>query len=217
VLCARRVAVSIPASSDETASRGAWNAARHRLVRLQIVLFFIYAGVEIMLGQWSYSILTAQGLPAGKAGLCTGAYWGGIAVGRFILGTAIDRFGADRLLRYSTIAVVLGCLVFAFASGLWAAAGLILSGLALAPVFPTLMARAPERLGPSIALHAIGFKVSAAMVGGAVFPAIGGLLADVAGLQAIPWCAAGAACVLLMLHEALLAASPASRSAAQNS
>jgi hypothetical protein len=79
-------------------------------------------------------------------------------------------------------------------------------GLALSPVFPTLMARAPERLGRSVALHAIGFKVSAAMVGGAVVPAIGGLLADAAGLNTISWCAVGGSCALLMLREALLGA-----------
>ena len=208
VLFARRVGISIPVNADESGSKGALNAARHPLVQLQIVLFFVYTGVEIMLGQWSYSILIDRGFSDSVAGVCTGAYWGGIAVGRFVLGAAIDRFGADRLLRYSTIAIVAGAILFAAASGVWAASGLILAGLALAPVFPTLMARAPERLGPSVALHAIGFKVSAAMVGGAVFPAVGGLLADAAGLNAIPWCAVGAACVLLALHEAVLAASP---------
>lgn len=209
LLFERRVAISIPPNSDEEGRKGAWNAARHPLVQLQVVLFFVYTGVEIMLGQWSYSILIARGVPDSVAGLCTGAYWGGIAVGRFMLGAAIDRFGADRLLRCSTILTVVGSLIFALAGGFWAAIGLILAGLALAPVFPTLMARAPERLGPSVALHAIGFKVSAAMVGGAAFPALGGLLADEAGLNAITWCAVGASLVLLALHEALLAASPA--------
>ncbi|MBV8456328.1 MAG: MFS transporter [Acetobacteraceae bacterium] len=196
---------------------GAWNAARHPLVHLQIVLFFVYTGVEVMLGQWSYSILTAaRGVPDGVAGLCAGAYWGGIAVGRFVLGTAADRLGADRLLRYSTIAIVVGTFAFALAPGLWGALGLVITGLALAPVFPTLMARAPERLGPSVALHAIGFKVSAAMVGGAAFPAIGGLLADAAGLDTIGWCGAGGSVVVLVLHEAVLAASPQRRATVQS-
>jgi fucose permease len=209
LLFARRVALSISANTDEVGRKGGWNAVRHPLVQLQIVLFFVYTGVEVMLGQWSFSILIGRGVPASEAGLCTGAYWGSIAVGRFVLGAAIDRLGADRLVRYCTVLVVVGALIFAFADGLWAASGLIVAGLALAPIFPTLMARAPERLGPSVALHAIGFKVSAAMAGGAVFPAAGGLLADVAGLNAIAWCAIGASCVLLALHERLLAASPA--------
>jgi fucose permease len=218
VLFARRAGSAIETNQPDEGGGGAWNAARHPLVQLQIVLFFVYTGVEVMLGQWSYTILTeSREVPASVAGLCTGAYWGSIAVGRFLLGMAVSRFDADRLLRYSTIAVVVGALVFAFAPGLWGACGLIVSGLALAPVFPTLMARSPERLGPSVALHAIGFKVSAAMLGGAVFPAIGGILADAAGLHIIGWCAAGGSVVLLLLHEALLAASPPRRTTVQNS
>jgi fucose permease len=218
VLFARRAGSAIITNHPDDGGGGVWNAARHPLVQLQIVLFFVYTGVEIMLGQWSYTILTeSRGVPYGVAGLCTGAYWGSIAVGRFALGMAVNWFGADRLLRYSTFAIVMGALVFAFAPGLWGALGLIVSGLALAPVFPTLMARAPERLGPSVALHAIGFKVSAAMLGGAVFPAIGGILADAAGLRTIGWCAASGSVVLLVLHETLLAASPPQRTAVQNS
>jgi fucose permease len=213
----RCAATPIAADHAKAGFGGAWKAARHPLVQLQIILFFVYTGVEVMLGQWSYSILTAaRGVPDGLAGLCAGAYWGGIAVGRFVLGVAVDRLGADRLLRYSTIAIVIGTFAFAVPPGLWGALGLVVTGLALAPVFPTLMARAPERLGPSVALHAIGFTVSAAMAGGAALPAIGGLLADTAGLDTVGWCGAGGAVALLVLHEALLAASPQTRATVQN-
>ena len=54
------------------------------------------------------------------------------------------------------------------------------------------------------------------MVGGAVFPAIGGLLADAAGLNTAGWCGASGSVVLLGLHEALLAASPQARGTVQN-
>ena len=115
-----RCAATPPATNHAAGgSGGAWNAARHPLVQLQIVVFFVYTGIEIMLGQWSYSILTAaRGVPDGLAGLCTGAYWGGIAVGRFVLDVAADRLGADRLLEYSTIAIVVGTFAFALAPGL---------------------------------------------------------------------------------------------------
>jgi fucose permease len=213
---ARRAARTIgdPRGDEEA---GAWRAASHTLVQLQIVLFFIYTGVEVMLGQWSYSVLTTyRGVPAGIAGLCTASYWGSLAIGRFALGMAVSHLGADRLLRYATFAVLAGAIVFAVAPGFWGVLGLIVSGLALAPVFPTLMARAPERLGRSVALHAIGFKVSAATVGGAVVPAIAGVLADAAGLGSIGWCAVGGSVILLALHEALLFAAP-TRVAVRNS
>ena len=214
---ARRVPATIAHHADtHPGVTTAASAVRHRLVWLLIAVFCVYCGIEVMLGQWSYTILTAgRGVPDGTAGLCVGAYWGSLALGRFLLGMAIQRVGADRLLRAATFAIIAGTLCIAVAPGLWAALGLVIAGLAAAPVFPTLMARAPDRLGAAIALHAIGFAISAAMLGGAVLPALGGWLADSVGVGAIPWCALAAACVLLVLHEALLAAAPPVRSVAR--
>jgi fucose permease len=53
-------------------------------------------------------------------------------------------------------------------------------------------------------------------VGGAVVPAIAGVLADAAGLGSIGWCAVGGSVILLALHEALLFAAP-TRVAVRNS
>jgi fucose permease len=41
-------------------------------------------------------------------------------------------------------------------------------------------------VGEEYANHAIGFQISAAMVGGALLPALAGLLTDIFGLEIIP-------------------------------
>ena len=59
------------------------------------------------------------------------------------------------------------------------------------------MSLTPARLGQSVSLHAIGFQVSAAVLGAATIPALAGVLADKTNLTAIPWTlAAGAALVI---------------------
>lgn len=208
---------SPPAASDVGASAGrqarvagSWRAAaRHRLVLLQVVLFFVYTGVEVMLGQWSFTVLTElRGVAPAIAGAWTSAYWISMAAGRFGFGAIVERVGPDRLLRLATLGVLLGTVIFALAPGASGVIGLVLAGGSLAPIFPTLIARAPERLGADIALHAVGFKVSAATFGGAALPALAGVAAQFLGLEAIGWFAvAGAICVVL-LHEAVLARSP---------
>jgi fucose permease len=65
-------------------------------------------------------------------------------------------------------------------------AGLVIAGFMLAPIFPLLMHRTPRMLGLA-APHAIGFQVSAAMLGGIVTPAVAGIIADNMGLAAIPY------------------------------
>ncbi|AUX46493.1 MFS transporter [Sorangium cellulosum] len=181
-------------------------ALRQPRVWLQIAVFFLYTGLEVTLGQWSFTVNTeARGVATETAGIWAGAYWASIGVGRVLLGLAVDRVGADRLLRMATVAALLGSALFAVGPAWPGAAGLMLAGLGLAPIYPTLMSRTPARLGPYTA-HAIGFQVSAGMIGGAILPSIGGFLAARVGLSAIGTLAVAASVGLWLLHEALLRA-----------
>jgi hypothetical protein len=67
-----------------------------------------------------------------------------------------------------------------------------------------MMTRTPQRLGNALSAHAIGFQVSAAMLGAIALPSLSGLLAERFGLEAIAAAAVGTALMLLLLHEALL-------------
>lgn len=61
-----------------------------------------------------------------------------------------------------------------------------MAGFALAPVFPSLIALTPKRVGASHAPNAVGFQISAAMTGGALLPAFAGLMIDAFGVDFIP-------------------------------
>src|SRR5207248_2754427 len=83
---------------------GAGVALRSDRVRLQIALFFIYTGLESGTGQWCFTVLReGRGLDIESAGAWTTAYWGSILAGRVVLGFVVDRIGADRLLRITTL------------------------------------------------------------------------------------------------------------------
>jgi hypothetical protein len=126
-------------------------------------------------------------------------------VGRIVFGLVADRVGIDRLLRYCLLAAVVGAGLFAAplpAAGSFA--GLVLAGLGLAPVFPCLMTRTPQRLGPALSAHAVGFQVGAAMVGAAAVPGVLGLVAGGVGLEAVPVGTVVLAGVVWLLHEGLV-------------
>ena len=185
-------------------------AARHRLVWLQAALFFCYTGLEMSLGQWGYAVLREErGVAAVTAGLWISLYWGGIAAGRFALGAIVDRVGADRMLRGCTVTALGGAALFAVGPTSASSPGLVLAGLALAPVFPTLVARGPDRVGAGIAAQAVGVKIAAGMLGSTAVPALAGLAVDWFGLGAVAWVGLITAALLLALHECLLACSPA--------
>jgi fucose permease len=61
--------------------------------------------------------------------------------------------------------------------------GLVLLGLGLAAIYPTLVSLTPRRVGHGRAPRAIGYQVAAAVVGFAVLPAAFGLVAEAAGLE----------------------------------
>jgi fucose permease len=63
--------------------------------------------------------------------------------------------------------------------------GLMLIGFALAPIFPSLIATTPERLGSKHVANAVGFQVAAATIGAAVLPSLAGVLSGYFGLEVI--------------------------------
>ncbi|HEX7899544.1 MAG TPA: MFS transporter [Planctomycetota bacterium] len=195
-------------ASTSPAVEGAGAAFRHPMVRLQMAAFFVYTGLEATLGQWAFTILTElHQVPAPRAAGEVAAYFGAIAIGRILLGFVVEKAGVDRLVRWSSWGAAAGAALFAFGPGEAArAAGLVLAGLALAPIFPCLMSRTPVRLGEERAVHAIGFQVSAATVGAALLPALGGLLGEAWGLRAVALEAAALAALFALLHERLLRA-----------
>ncbi len=176
------------------------------LVWLQAAIFFLYVGLEFTVGQWSFTILTeARHVSSEQAGLLAGGYYGSIGVGRVLAGFIAPRLGLDSLLRGALLTAVLGTGLFALdPTPMLGSLGLILTGLGLAPVFPCLMSNTPLRLGTDLSTHAVGFQVSAGMVGAALMPGAAGLLAERLTLNMVGWFALALAILLVVMHEILL-------------
>lgn len=193
------------AEHDGPAEASMLSVLREPIVWLQIVVFFFYTGLENTAGQWTYTLLTeSRGVPTETAGVLVGVYYGSIAAGRVLFGFIAQQVGLDRLVRLSTLAAIGGAACLAFGSLAVAALGLVLLGLGLASIFPTLMTRTPQRLGRAQAAHAIGFQVSAAMLGSAALPSLTGVAAEQMGLEAIGVCDLGIAAAIFLTHELLL-------------
>jgi fucose permease len=180
------------------------DALKHGGVWAHVLLFFIYTGLEVTVGQWSFTVLTeARGTSKDTAGMWVTIYWSSIAIGRVVFGFVVERLGIDLLLRLSMLAAVIGTALFAVNLP-FSAGALSLTGLGLASIYPCLMTRTPQRLGKARAAHAIGFQVSAAMVGAAVLPSVCGWLAQSMGLEMVTVATVTMAAGLLLIHELLL-------------
>lgn len=168
-------------------------------------LFFCYSGLELTLGRWCYTVLTEwQGISAESAGLAASCFFGSICAGRLLLGAVVDRVGATKMVRGASIVAVAGVSCFAFAEGGVAAIGLVVTGFALAPIFPTLVAQSASRFPRSELARIIAICVASAILGSATVPYVAGVATSAFGLGAIAIVGVGLAIALLALHESII-------------
>lgn len=161
---------------------------REPRVWLSILLFFLYTGVEVILGNWAYSLLTeSRGIPAQTAGLWTGSYWATFTLGRMLAGIYTGRIGGRKLVSASLALALAGALLLWWnPSATVSLVGVATIGFAIAPVFPALVSLTSERVGVRHAANTIGMQISAAGLGGAVLSSLAGVLARRISLEIIP-------------------------------
>ncbi len=157
------------------------------IVWVSVIIFFLYTGLEQGFGQWLFTILTeSRGMSEESAGLLTGSYWGSLTIGRVIFGILLTKIPVRRVLFGAMIGIVAGITFFTVNLGsITTITGIVILGIAVAPVFPSLISITPERIGKEHSATAIGAQISMAMLGGALVPGFAGSLSDGFGLEVI--------------------------------
>ena len=179
---------------------------------LALGLFLLYVGVEAGAGQWGFTLLTeGRGMAARTAGAWMSSYWLSLTAGRLLLGVGGHRYPADALLSASVGVALTSALAVWFDPFGAGYVAMVPLGLALAPVFPVLVAVTPERLGPHRAARAIGMQIAASSVGGVGIPSAMGLGAQAWGVDALAPMLATSAAVLAAVHAVALRRRPPTR------
>ena len=158
------------------------------IVWMSILLFFLYTGVEVSFGSWTYSLLTlSRGVPTEVAGLWAGSYWATFTVGRILAGLLTRQLGGKILISTGLLSATIGAVLLwwnPFPTASIIAVSII--GFSLAPLFPGLVSATGSRVGEHHAANTIGMQISAAGLGAAVIPGLAGVLAQNISLEAIP-------------------------------
>jgi fucose permease len=174
------------------------------MIGVSMALFFVYTGLEVAAGQWSYTFLTvAQAVPATAAGLAVSGYWGALTACRLGVALVAPRVGAARVLHASVaVSVTAVALLWWYPAPAVGLAGLVLTGAGLAPIFPALVTLTPGRVGEGMTARVVGLQIGAAGSGAALAPAAIGLLLQRAGAWLLAPCLVVAAAALAALHLA---------------
>ena len=154
----------------------------------QIGMFFFMTGIEASAGNWTATIMAGKfDASESEAGLWAGIFWGAMAVGRIFMVPLSRDMNPARLVQLCTWGLLAGALMMTQDLVWLYQTGLVLFGLSMAPLFPTLMSLTPIRFGSHVALHTIGFQVSAATIGIISITTFAGIAAQETTLTAIPW------------------------------
>jgi fucose permease len=177
---------NVAEASGSSAGRLLVAALRDRGILCGTAMLAVYVGLEIGVGNWSFSYLVqARGLTGTLAGYSVSGYWLGLTVGRFLISPVAARTGVTTVgMMYACLAGITAAATLAWLSptAATASAALVLLGFFLGPVFPTMMAIAPLLTTPRLAPTAIGVMNAGAIIGGAGLPWLAGVIAQGTGI-----------------------------------
>ncbi len=188
-------AASTAAASAATASaaegdgqRGALliTTLRQRGILLGATLLAVYVGIELGLGNWGFSYLVeARGVSDVVAGYTVSGYWLGLTLGRFLISPIVTRLGFTAIhLMYLCVTGVGLSVTLTWLLPV-TAAGFVLLGFFLGPIFPTTMALAPQLTVARLMPTAIGVMNAGSVVGGSALPWLAGAVAQSFGAETL--------------------------------
>jgi MFS transporter, FHS family, glucose/mannose:H+ symporter len=169
------------------------------LIAIFALAFSLYVGIEIGVSGWMATDLYGHGYSLAQAAGITSGFWLALALGRFLLAPFVGRLGDGTVVLLASAAAIV-TLLLAMIPGI-APIAYVLTGLIIAPIFPTGVAWL-ARLNPANPT-ATSWLFPAGMVGGAVIPTLVGVLIARAG---IGWIAPSFALVALLTTAAFASA-----------
>lgn len=171
-----------------------------------LAAFFCYSALEQTAGLWAGSYLVLKrGISAEAAAVFVSLFFLGITLGRAISGFLTIKLGDTWMIRLGEAVILSGilCLFLPFGSRA-AAAGLVLTGLGCAPVYPSIIHSTPEHFGADKSQAVIGVQMAFAYVGSFSMPPLFGVIASRISTSLFPAWLLMILFLMTVLHEKML-------------
>ncbi|MDM5224368.1 MFS transporter [Peribacillus sp. NJ11] len=174
-------------------------------VKLALISFLFYCGVESTVGLWGSSFLVnVKELPVAVAAQWVSLYYAGITVGRFITGFITFKMSNRTLIRMGQILALSGAiLLFLPLPSTFSLVGFIMVGLGLAPIFPCMLHETPTRFGKKHSQTIMGYQMAVAYTGSTFIPPLLGFIASHSTIGIFPFCIAVFVAAMLLSSEKL--------------
>ncbi|WP_419880475.1 MFS transporter [Peribacillus sp. B-H-3] len=158
-------------------------------VKLSMVSFLFYCGVEAAVGLWGSSFLVnVKELSAGTAAQWVSFYYAGITIGRFFTGFITFKTTNRTLIRMGQITALAGAILTILPlPSVFSLAGFIIVGLGLAPIFPCMLHETPARFGKQHSQTIMGYQMAVAYTGSTFMPPLLGFIASHSTMKIFPY------------------------------
>ncbi|KAG8691080.1 hypothetical protein FRC11_006987, partial [Ceratobasidium sp. 423] len=183
-----------PRQRSRSRSAGERSAMRMTLTSPVVWVFAIflctYTGSETTTGGWIVSfLLKERNADPDTVGYVASGFWGGLAVGRLLLGQMSPYIGLKREKHlvhiYIGVALLMTVLVWKVPSFVGNAFCTAIVGFVLGPIFPTSLSLATKLLPTEIHMTALATMSSFASIGSAFYPFVTGVLANAKGVAVL--------------------------------
>jgi len=174
------------------------------VILLGCVLFF-YSTLEISTAGWIRTYLEKElGAAAQNSKLILTLFWIMMMLGRVVTSQIVKKVRASRIVLVASFGALAGLIIMAVAPSVWvASAGIVVCGLAYAPVFPNTAGTASTyfaRLFGTV----FGMLMTLALLSGAVVPPVIGYVAEGSSIRTGIWMLVVAAVLLLVTQAAFV-------------
>ena len=153
-----------------------------------LLLAAVDCGLESVVGLWAFVFLLEEvNLRPSLAGAVVSGYWAALVIGRVLLGSVAERVGTWPVLAAATVMAISAAALVVTQQPTATAAGVVLLGLAVAPIYPLLVLTTAERTRADQVDRLVGFQAAASTVGSVAFASLAGLAMG-ANLTSFAYC-----------------------------
>lgn len=173
-----------PPSGEHETFKHAIRASRHTALAFWLLAWAtgLYVGLEIALTNWLPTFYSSIDVEA--ASVVLGAFWAGLTLGRLLLGQVADRLSLNALMIAASLLGLGFALISLAVASPWLGVALVgLSGFWYGPIYPLLMVMGARVFTEHIGAMSGGLT-AAATVGGALIPALLGVMSNSGHLEA---------------------------------
>jgi fucose permease len=178
-----------PRANPENSENHMVQALRKPSTWLISLFILLYAGIEISLADWIFTLLVDVRHHTPLAGsLVTFGYWGGVTLGRIVIGFLAPWIRRSLATEKGHVSVCLAMTIiihafFSLEDSLAASAiAAPLLGFFLGPLFPEAIVVQTKLVPKHLHITAVGFACALGSAGGCLFPFIVGAIAKARGM-----------------------------------